>query len=231
MRKYLFIICFILFFSNAQSQKIDELTIVNESLDSTYDLRTRFHIIEPPYFKCCDNDTLRGAKRKACCDQSGIPEEFRVNYYGCINRETFDTLDQLMIIDDTAFVFDLKDEKKYILERLGKDSKFYDFVKDFKRKVSAKKNNVESIHQGKIRFLSKSTFDIEKRTYSFGRSGKQMLLGHFRISRIYIDKNKAIAMYRMSWLGGVLCGYDNLVFLSLQSGVWKDERKIMTGVY
>jgi hypothetical protein len=38
-------------------------------------------------------------------------------------------------------------------------------------------------------------------------------------------------MYKMSWVGGTLCGYDNLIFLSRQDGQWKFEKKIELGVY
>jgi hypothetical protein len=214
-----------------KSQEIDELSLLNLSIDSTYDLKTCFHIIQPPYYKCCDHDTLSIEKIVECCKQSPVPKQFRVDCFACINQGEFDTLNQLMIVYDTISLFDIAKEKKYLMKCLGKKSKFYPFVKNCRKVIPERKYDIDSLHQGRIRFLTREDFDNENRKYKWGKYGNQMLLGHFAFSRMYIDNNKGLAMFIMSWLGSGLCGYNNLILLSRQNGTWKYEQKIMLGEY
>ena len=167
---------FLLIFAlKLKSQNIDELSLINLSIDSTYSLKTCFQIIHPPYYKCCDQDTLRGDKLIDCCNQSPVQKEFRVLCARCVNEKEFDTLKLIMVVEDTAQQFEIKSVKKYILSRLGKNSKFYDFVRNFKKTVQSRKYNIDSLHQGKIQFMTKESFDKENRHYRFGKSGSQML--------------------------------------------------------
>ncbi|HEX6431013.1 MAG TPA: hypothetical protein VF008_25160 [Niastella sp.] len=214
-----------------KSQEIDELSLLNLSIDSTYNLNSCFQIIKPPYYKCCDQDTLSIEKLVECCKQSPVPQQFRVDCFRCINQQEFDTMTQLMIVYNTISSFDITKDKKYLMNEIGKKSKFYLFVKNFRKAIPPRKYDIDSLHQGRIRFLTREDFDNENRKYRFGKYGNQMLLGQFTFSRMYIDNNKGLAMFITSWLGSGECGYDLLILLSRQNGTWKYEQRILLGIY
>jgi hypothetical protein len=137
-----------------------------------------------------------------------------------------------MVVTDTTEQLEItKEQKKYLLNRLGRNSKFYGFVKTFKKTILPRKYDIDSLHQGRIHFITKESFDKENERYIFGRTGSQIFLGFFNFSRLYIDNDNGLALYKMTWLGGGLCGYDNLILLSRQNGQWKFEKRIMLGVF
>jgi hypothetical protein len=232
IQRFILLLCFLAFELKLQSQVADELSIVNLSIDSTYDINTCLKIIRPPYHKCCEQDTLYGDKLIECCDKSTVSKQFKVYCSRCVDEKEFDTLKLLMVVSGTTEQLEItKDQKKYLLNRLGRNSKFYDFLKNLKKPILAKKYDIGSLHQGRIHFITKETFEKENRWQTFGKSGTQILLGCFNFSSLYIDNDKGLALYKMTWLGGGLCGYNNLILLSRQNGQWRFDKKIMVGVF
>jgi hypothetical protein len=230
--RFILLLCFLAFELKLQSQVVDELSLINISIDSTYELKTCLSIIRPPYYKCCEQDTLHGDKLAKCCDNSSVPKQFSVSCSRCVSEKEFDTLKLIMIVRNTTEQLTItKGQKKYLLSRLGKKSKFYDFLKNYKTFVGSRKYDIDSLHQGKIQFIAEETFKKANRRYTFGKSGTQILLGYFSFSSLFIDGEYGLAMYRMSWLGGGECGYQNLILLSRLNGQWRFDKKIMLGVY
>ncbi len=229
--KFIGLICFVTFSQQIKSQSLDELTIFNSLIDSIYDINTCHKIIYPPYYKCCNQDTLHGHKMDECCKTSSIPKKFRVYCSHCMDKQEFDSLHQIMIIDDSLSTLDLRKYKKYLLTRISKKSKFYDFIKNIKKPVRTRGYHLDSLKQGNIKFTTLEEFNKQKYEHRFGKSGKQLFLGYFDLSRIYADLTKGIAIFKMNWVGGGTCGYEVLILIYREGITWKIEKKIGMGVY
>src|ERR1700722_9217998 len=93
-------------------QTNDETRIYNSLIDSLYEIRTCFRIIDSPYFKCCDVDTLSTEEFMKCCGKSTVPEKYKVQCYRCSDRADFDTLTKLMIVNDSFITLDLRKTRK-----------------------------------------------------------------------------------------------------------------------
>jgi len=118
-----------------------------------------------------------------------------------------------------------------MLTRISKTSKFYGFVKSIKKPVKTRAYKIDSLKQGNIKFLTMEQFNNQKYGHRFGKSGKQLFLGYFDLSRIYADIKKGIAIFKMNWIGGGLCGYEDLILIYRDGATWKIEQKIGLGVY
>ena len=229
--KFIGLICFVTFSQELKSQSIDELTIFNSLLDSIYDINTCQKIIYPPYYKCCNQDTLYGDKMVACCQTSSISKEYRVYCSYCMNKQEFDSLNQIMVINDSLMTLDIIKSKKYLLTKIPKTSRFYDFIKNIKKPLRTRGFSLDSLRQGNIKFTTLEEFNNSKYEHRFGKTGKQVLLGYFSLSRIYADKSKDIAIFKMDWVGGGTCGYQKLILIYREGDTWKIEKQIGLGVY
>lgn len=229
--KFIGLICFITFSQQLKSQSIDELTIFNSLLDSIYNINTCQKIIYPPYFKCCNQDTLYGDKIVECCQTSTVAKEYRVYCSHCINKQELDSLNQIMVINDSLSTLDLLKSKKYLLTQISKTSRFYDFIKNIKKPLRTRGFSLDSLKQGNIKFMTIEEFNNSKYEHRFGKTGKDLFLGYFDLSRIYADIEKGLAIFAMNWLGGGTCGYKKLILIYRDGIKWKIEKKIWLGVY
>lgn len=225
------LICMIAFSQQLKSQSTDELAIFNSLMDSVYDINTCQKIIYPPYYKCCNQDTLFGEKIIECCQASSIPKEYRVYCCYCINKAEFDTLNQIMIINDSLSTLDLAKSKKYLLTRISKTSRFYKFIKNIRKPIKTRGFSLDSLQQGNIKFMTMPAFNNSKYEHRYGITGKQMFLGYFDLSRIYVDDVKGLAIFKMNWVGGGTCGYEKLILIYRNGGKWKIEQQIGLSVY
>src|SRR2546428_939441 len=83
-----------------KSQADNDTKIYNSLIDSLYELQTCFKIIYPPFYKCCDNDTLYGDDLVKCCENSPVPKQYRIYCPSCANKQEFDTLNVLMVVGE-----------------------------------------------------------------------------------------------------------------------------------
>lgn len=229
--KFIELICLITFSQQLKSQTINELTIFNSVIDSIYDINTCQKIIYPPYYKCCNQDTLYGEKVVECCQASSVPKEYRVYCSHCINKQELDSLNQIMIINDSLSTLNLMKSKKYLLTRISKTSRFYDFIKNIRKPLRTRGFALDSLRQGNIKFMTIDEFNNSKHEHRFGKTGKELFLGYFDLSRIYADTTKGLAIFKMNWVGGGTCGYEKLILIFRDGDTWKIEKQIGLGVY
>ncbi len=215
----------------SKSQADNEIKIYNSLIDSIYEIETCFKIIYPPFYKCCDNDTLYGLEKVKCCEKSNVPKQFQINCYNCADKAQFDTLNVLMVVNESFSSLDIKKDKKYLLTHFDKKSIFYKFIADIKTITKSKKLPADSIRQQNIKFITKAEFDKKDFVHRFGKYENQILLGYFDFSRIYIDKEKGIGIFKMNWVGGGTCGYDKYIIIQRENDRWKICKKIWLGVY
>ncbi len=150
----------------------------------------------------------------------------------CVNEKDFATIPLIMIVEEKQRPFLLEYRvRNYVASHLGKKSRFYSLIRSFRDTLPSRRYIPDSLHQGRIRFVTMKTYKTENRPFRYGKSGNQVWLGNFGISRVYIDEKKGLAMYKMDWIGGGDCGYNNLILLSRQHGQWKFEKRIELGVY
>ncbi len=214
-----------------KSQSPDELTIFNSLMDSIYDINYCQKIIYPPYYKCCSIDTLYGEQQEKCCEKSTVPKEYRVHCYRCINKEDLDSLNVIMIADDTLSAFYLRESREYLLSQIPKQSRFYNLIKNIKDPPGSRYFSLDSLHQGHIKFITQQEFNNQKYSHHFGRSGGQIFLGYFTLSRIYFDKIRGLGIFFMDWGGGNSCGYQRCILIYRDKETWKIEEKIPMGYY
>ena len=229
--KLIGLIGFITFSQQLKSQSIDELTIFNSLIDSIYNINTCQKIIYPPYYKCCNQDTLYSDKLIECCEKSAIPKEYRVYCSHCINRQELDSLNLIMVINDSLSPLDLTKSKKYLLTQIAKKSKFYDFIKNIKKPVQSRRYSLDSLKQGNIKFMTTEEFNNSNYAHRYGKTDKQFFLGYFDLSRICVDNINGLAIFKMNWVGGGTCGYERYILIYRDNEAWKIENKIGWGVY
>ncbi len=233
MRKPYILIALLIFqtFTEVKSQTVSEVAIFNSLLDTLYNINLCVKIIRPPYYKCCNQDTLYGDELVECCKQSSVPQKYRVYCANCLNEQELDSLDLIMLVNNSLSKLRVSDHKSYLLNQIPRDSKFYEFVEKFKETLKPRAYSYDSLRQRKIRFITKETFDIEKRSYRYGKYGKQLFLGYFEFSRIFFDKDRRLGIFEMNWVGGGLCGYDAYILIYYENGVWKMFKRIIWRVY
>jgi hypothetical protein len=217
--------------SQVQPQIINEIKIYNSLIDSLYGLQTCFKIINPPFYRCCDVDTLSGKDYIKCCESSSVPKKYRVYCSICVNKQQFDTLNVLMIVSDSLLSLDIRKDKKFLLSRIDKNSAYYDFIKTIKHSIASRKLTADSLRQQNIKFIAAADFDESGFTRDFGKREKQIFLGYLNFSRIYIDPNKGLGLFKVDWLGGSMCGYNRYFLIHRVDDVWKIYKIIWVGVY
>ena len=214
-----------------KSQIDNEIKIYNSLIDSLYELKTCFKIIYPPFYKCCDNDTLYGDDLVKCCENSVIPKQYRVYCSNCVSKQEFDTLNVLMVVNKSFSTLDIQKDKKYLLSQIDKNSIYFKFIKSIKKPTLSRLLLTDSLKQQNIKFITKIEFDKKGFVHEFGKYGKQILLGYFDFSRIYIDNEKGIGLFKINWLGGGTCGYDKYFLIYRENNRWKLYERIWKGVY
>ena len=229
--KLIGLICFITLSQQLKSQTIDELSIFNSVIDSVYDINTCQKIVYPPYYKCCNQDSLYGDKIVECCNSSPVPEEYRVYCSHCINKQELDSLNQIMVINDSLSTMDLMKLRKYLLTQVSKTSRFYDMIINYRKPLGTRAFSLDSLKQGNIKFITIEEFNNSKYEHRFGKTGKQFFLGYFDLSRIYADSAKGLAIFKMKWVGGGTCGYEKIILIYRDGDTWKIEKKIGLGAY
>ena len=214
-----------------KSQADNEIKIYNSLIDSLYELNTCFKIIYPPFYKCCDSDTLYGDDMIKCCENSSVPKQYRIYCPRCANKQDFDTSNVLMVVTESFSTLDIKQDKKYLLSQVDKNSIYYDFIKSIKKPTPSRQLPADSIKQQNIKFITKKEFDRNGFIHRYGKTGKQILLGYFDFSRIYIDNAKKLGLCKINWVGGGTCGYDKYFLIYRENGIWKLYKRIWKGVY
>jgi hypothetical protein len=156
-----FIITCSLAFSSSKGwcQANSEVQIYNSLMDSLYELQTCLKVIYPPFYKCCDTDTLYGGPLMKCCEKSAVPEQYKVYCANCVNKQQFDTLTVLMIVPESFSTLNILKHKKHLLSRVDKHSVYYNFIKNIHRPLIAGKLPADSLQQQNIKFITQKTFD------------------------------------------------------------------------
>ena len=149
----------------------------------------------------------------------------------CVNKQDLDSLNQIMIINDSLSTLDIMKSKNFLLTQIPKTSVFYTFIKNIRKPLRARGFNLDSLRQRNIKFMTREEFDNRKYEHRFGKTGKQFLLGYFDLSRIYTNNTKGIAIFKMNWIGGGTCGYEKLILIYRDGETWKIEKQIGLGVY
>jgi hypothetical protein len=149
----------------------------------------------------------------------------------CINKQDLDSLNPIMIINDSLSTLDIMKSKKYLLTQIPKTSRFFALIKNIRKPLKARGFNLDSLEQWNIKFMTTEEFDNRKYEHRFGKTGKQLFLGYFDLSRIYVDNMKGIAIFKMNWIGGGTCGYEKLILIYRDRDTWKIEKQIGLGVY
>jgi len=149
----------------------------------------------------------------------------------CVNEQDLDSLNQIMIINDSLSTLDITKSKKYLLTQIPKTSMFYTLIKNIRKPLKARDFNLDSLQQRNIKFMTTEEFDDTKYEHRFGKTGKQLFLGYFDLSRIYADTAKGLAIFKMNWVGGGTCGYEKLILIHRDGDTWKIEKQIGLGVY
>ncbi len=233
MKQLLGIICLSLLFlcTNAQKSPNDEVSIYNSLLDSMYTLNTCFKIVYPPYYKCCDIDSLHETEEIECCEQSKIPKEYRVYCGMCFNKADYDSLNVYMITTEELLDIKLtKDEKKYVLNKLERKSPYYQLIKQADN-LSKIHLAVSKLKQGNIQFITQKDYELKSKSHRYGKWGKEILLGYFELSRIKFDSSGERGFFIMNWVGGGTCGYRQIKLINFSERKWKIVKTIGLGVY
>jgi hypothetical protein len=160
-----------------------------------------------------------------------VPKQYRIYCPSCANKEEFDTLNVFMVVTESFSTLDIKQDKKYLLSQVGKNSVYYDFIKSIKRPTLSRPFSADSIKQQNIKFITKKEFDRNGYVHRYGKFGKQILLGYFDFSRIYIDNVRGIGLCKINWVGGGTCGYDKYFLIYRDNDTWKLYKRIWKGVY
>ena len=149
----------------------------------------------------------------------------------CQKIQEFDSLNQIMVINDSLSTLDILKSKKNLLTQLPKTSKFYDFIKNMKSPLKTRGFSLDSLRQGNIKFMTIEEFNNSNYEHGYGKNGKQVFLGYFDLSRIYVDNANGLALFKMNWVGGGTCGYEKLILIYRDGDKWKIEKKIWLAVY
>jgi len=214
-----------------KSQTDNEIKIYNSLIDSLYELKTCFRIIYPPLYKCCDNDTLYGDDLVKCCENSSVPKQYRIYCSNCANKQEFDTSNVLMVVNESFSKLDIQKHKKYLLSQVDKNSAYFDFIKSIRKPTLSRQLSADSLKQQNIKFITKKEFDKKGYVHRFGKYGKQILLGYFDFSRMYINNEKGLGLFKINWVGGGTCGYDKYFLIYRENDNWKLYKRIWIGVY
>jgi len=166
-----------------------------------------------------------------CCDSSSVPKQYRIYCPRCANKQDFDTANVFMVVTESLSTLDIKQDRKYLLTQVDKNSVYYNFLKSFKKSVVSRPLPADSIKQQNIKFITKKEFDNKGYVHRYGKYGKQILLGYFDFSRIYIDSKKGIGLCKINWVGGGTCGYDKYFLIYRDGDNWKLFKRIWKGVY
>jgi hypothetical protein len=166
-----------------------------------------------------------------CCENSSVPKQYRIYCPSCANKQDFDTSNVLMVVNESFSTLDIKQDKKYLLSQVDKNSTYYDFIKSIKKPTLSRHLPADSIKQQNIKFITKKGFDKNGFVHRYGKYGKQILLGYFDFSRMYIDNENGIGLFKINWLGGGTCGYDKYFLIYRYYGTWKLYKRIWKGVY
>ena len=149
----------------------------------------------------------------------------------CVNKQDLNSLNQIMIINDSLSTLDIMKSKNYLLTQIPKTSMFYTFIKNIRKPLRARGFNLDSLRQQNIKFMTLEQFDNRKYEHHFGKTGKQWFLGYFDLSRIYADITKGLAIFKMNWVGGGTCGYEKIILIYRDGDTWKIEKQVGLGVY
>src|SRR6185437_2470014 len=96
----------------------------------------------------------------------------------CVNKQDLDSLNQIMIINDSLSTLDIMKSKNFLLTQIPKTSVFYTFIKNIRKPLRARGFNLDSLRQWNIKFMTTEEFDNRKYEHRFGKTGKQFLLGY-----------------------------------------------------
>jgi hypothetical protein len=212
-------------------QGFSEVEIFNSLLDSLYSIEYCHDIIRPPYYKCCDNDSLPLVDFVNCCQSSEIPKEYRKYCKGCLNESDLKSLKQIIIVKDSLSKLDLTEHKKYLLSKIPKESDFYRLIKKSNFSIPTISFNSESLQQDNISFEKKSYYDNLGLTYIMGKYNNDFFIGYFSFSRVYFDELKNIGIFHFGYLGSPDCGYEEYILFYRDKQDFKIYKKIMYGVY
>lgn len=225
--------CFALFMclSSKAQEEADEERILNSLMDSLYQIDLCHKIIKPPYYKCCPTDTFLSTKIIECCKESNIPFKFRVYCFDCVNERDLDSLELIVVVNDSLSRFELTNRKRLVTKEISKKSIFYNFLMNSNINIEAKRLAVDSLKQNNIKFLTAKSFKNEGRPKKYGKSGKQFFIGYLNFSRIYFDRKKGLGIFNMSYLGSESCGYSRFVLIQKIKNEWKIFKTITYGDY
>jgi hypothetical protein len=166
-----------------------------------------------------------------CCEKSSVSEQYRIYCQSCANKQDFDTSNVLMVVTESLSTLDIKQDKKYLLLQVDKNSVYYDFIKSIKKPVASRLLQADSIKQQNIKFITEKEFDKKGYVHRYGKYTKQILLGYFDFSRIYIDSEKGMGLCKINWVGGGTCGYNKYFLIYREGDNWKLYKRIWKGVY
>ncbi|MBK7376823.1 MAG: hypothetical protein KAY50_06445 [Chitinophagaceae bacterium] len=216
---------------STKAQQIDNAKIFNELMNELYRIEDCHKIIKPPFFKCCPADTFSSIKQiMDCCNQSNIPLSKRVYCTECINESELDTLEFLIIINDTLATLNKVKCKNIVLKELTKKSAYYDFVNNIdKFQTSPFKLNITSLKQKNVTFITKSSFLSQSKEIKYGKMGKQFTIGYMNFSSIVFNRKMTLGVFQVTFLGGRLCGYSRYVLIRRSNNEWNIYKKIPLG--
>jgi hypothetical protein len=167
----------------------------------------------------------------ACCKKSNILPEYKVYCIGCINESELDTLELIMATWNTLSSLNISEYKKYILSFIPDTSIFYKFVKGINKDSTKTEYNIETLKNNKIKFMSFADLKAKYQRFQYGLSGNKFYIGILYFSRIITNKSQTLGIFKYTYLGGGLCGYDDYVLVYKENNQWKIYKKINYGVY
>jgi hypothetical protein len=217
--------------SSIKGQVLDEIGIYNSLLDSLYKKDYCHKIIKLPYHKCCNILTYNTDSLIECCEQSGIPVQYRVYCTACIEESSLDSMRQLIVVNNPLKSLNWKSDKKYILSKISISSVFYKFLKDCVIDKKPLRYNVNDLKQSDIHFITDPTYKNGDKNYRFGSNGNDFFIGFLSLSRIVTNKEQSLGLFKYTYLGGGLCGYDKYILLYKENGKWKIFKQIKYGDY
>lgn len=208
--------CFLI----SEAKYENEILIYNTLLDSLYNVMYCHNGMYFPRFRFYNKDTTTKEYKeyvfqyeKWKSDRESWIKEF---------KQELDTLELITFVKDSFTTLDLDKGKEFLLKEMNqKDSLFVMLLKNKKLFLESKPLIIDSLKQGKIKFLSEQLpFFKNTDFFQYGKVDRNFYIGQIELSRIYIDEKKEIGIFHFDYIGGGKCGYGRYVFIIKINDKW-----------
>jgi hypothetical protein len=234
----------------------EELAIYNQIMAELYDPGGCQQFVKPPFMACCnDGRRMMMEDYVSCCNESDVPEKYRVYCQRCINLGELDSLEFVMEVRDSLYALEWEDPRPYLLEKLDSTLGFTGFIKRVEEvkpslvlQASALQQTIDQLtaitgsseerRYGKapiaakqVKFVTAPPRKSKKEKMKPGKNEGTLLLGSASFSRIYFNQEGDKGILQFGYLGRADCGEVNYVLIQKEKEQWKVVQKILYGAF